>query len=205
MADALPQAVDDLRRERSTQRTPTWAIDTALPDLAALNLKLRPASRPDHPHPRREGGRRQRCRRYSTARPGCHARPSRTSPSGSPAGPGGSRKRERHFGGHRGRAGRPRPSRSRAATGSIPKEQDATALRRDGSAGVHNDVPRGIYDCARMDVRAQVRGDVARRSGWRRRRRDADVESHPCDETLESQRPWEAPFLTLRNTGVSQS
>jgi hypothetical protein len=30
VADDLPQAVDDLRRDWSTQRTPTWAIDTAL-------------------------------------------------------------------------------------------------------------------------------------------------------------------------------
>ena len=36
VADDLPQAVDDLRRDWSTQRTPTWAIDTALPDPATL-------------------------------------------------------------------------------------------------------------------------------------------------------------------------
>ncbi len=36
VADDLPQAVDDLRRDWSTQRTPTWAIDTALPDLTGL-------------------------------------------------------------------------------------------------------------------------------------------------------------------------
>ncbi|MBO0747409.1 MAG: AAA family ATPase, partial [Acidimicrobiaceae bacterium] len=36
VADNLPQAVDDLRRDWSTRRTPTWAIDTALPDLATL-------------------------------------------------------------------------------------------------------------------------------------------------------------------------
>jgi conjugative relaxase-like TrwC/TraI family protein len=37
VADDLPQAVDDLRRDWSTRRTPTWAIDTALPDPATLN------------------------------------------------------------------------------------------------------------------------------------------------------------------------
>src|SRR5262249_34040445 len=39
VADDLPQAVDDLRRDWSTQPTPTWAIDTALPDLSALNKR----------------------------------------------------------------------------------------------------------------------------------------------------------------------
>jgi hypothetical protein len=37
VADDLPQAVDDLRRDWSTPRTPTWAIDSALPDPATLN------------------------------------------------------------------------------------------------------------------------------------------------------------------------
>ncbi len=37
VADDLPQAVDDLRRDWSTRRTPLWAIDTALPDPASLN------------------------------------------------------------------------------------------------------------------------------------------------------------------------
>jgi hypothetical protein len=37
VADDLPQAVDDLRRDWSTQRTPTWAIDTALPERAAVS------------------------------------------------------------------------------------------------------------------------------------------------------------------------
>ena len=37
VADDLPQAVDDLRRDWSTRRTPTWAIDTALPDLGTLD------------------------------------------------------------------------------------------------------------------------------------------------------------------------
>jgi hypothetical protein len=36
VADDLPQAVDDLRRDWSTPRTPTWAIDTALPNPATL-------------------------------------------------------------------------------------------------------------------------------------------------------------------------
>jgi hypothetical protein len=36
VADDLPQAVDDLRRDWSTPRTPTWAIDTALPARATL-------------------------------------------------------------------------------------------------------------------------------------------------------------------------
>jgi hypothetical protein len=37
VADDRPQAADDLRRDWSTQRTPTWAIDTALPDPATLD------------------------------------------------------------------------------------------------------------------------------------------------------------------------
>jgi hypothetical protein len=37
VADDLPQAADDLRRDWSTRRTPTWAIDTALPEVATLN------------------------------------------------------------------------------------------------------------------------------------------------------------------------
>jgi hypothetical protein len=37
VADDLPQAVDDLRRDWSTRRTPTWAIDTTLPDPATLS------------------------------------------------------------------------------------------------------------------------------------------------------------------------
>jgi conjugative relaxase-like TrwC/TraI family protein len=37
VADDLPQAVDDLRRDWSNRRTPTWAIDTALPDPATLD------------------------------------------------------------------------------------------------------------------------------------------------------------------------
>ncbi len=36
VADDLPQAVDDLRRDWFSRRTPTWAIDTALPDPATL-------------------------------------------------------------------------------------------------------------------------------------------------------------------------
>jgi conjugative relaxase-like TrwC/TraI family protein len=36
-ADDLPQAVEDLRRDWSVRRTPTWAIDTALPDPATLD------------------------------------------------------------------------------------------------------------------------------------------------------------------------
>jgi hypothetical protein len=36
VADDLPQAVDDLRRDWSTRRTPAWAIDSALPDRATL-------------------------------------------------------------------------------------------------------------------------------------------------------------------------
>ena len=40
VADDLAQAVDDLRRDWSTQRTPTWAIDTALPNPASLTRDL---------------------------------------------------------------------------------------------------------------------------------------------------------------------
>jgi conjugative relaxase-like TrwC/TraI family protein len=36
VADDLPQGVDDLRRDWSTNRTPAWALDTALPDPSAL-------------------------------------------------------------------------------------------------------------------------------------------------------------------------
>jgi hypothetical protein len=36
VADDLPQAADDLRRDWSTRRTPTWALDSALPDRQAL-------------------------------------------------------------------------------------------------------------------------------------------------------------------------
>jgi hypothetical protein len=36
VADDLPQGVDDLRRDWSTTRTPTWALDTALPQPASL-------------------------------------------------------------------------------------------------------------------------------------------------------------------------
>jgi conjugative relaxase-like TrwC/TraI family protein len=37
VADDLPQAVDDLRRDWSARSTPAWAIDTALPDLGTLS------------------------------------------------------------------------------------------------------------------------------------------------------------------------
>jgi hypothetical protein len=37
VADDLPQAAGDLRQDWSTRRTPTWAIDTALPEVATLN------------------------------------------------------------------------------------------------------------------------------------------------------------------------
>jgi hypothetical protein len=40
VADDVPQAVEDLRRDWSTQRTPIWAIDTALPDLTALDREM---------------------------------------------------------------------------------------------------------------------------------------------------------------------
>jgi hypothetical protein len=47
VADDLPQAVDDLRRDWSLRRTPTWAIDTALPDPATLNRECFQALAPD--------------------------------------------------------------------------------------------------------------------------------------------------------------
>ena len=40
VADDLPQAADDLRRDWSTRRTPGWAIDAALPDPATLTREL---------------------------------------------------------------------------------------------------------------------------------------------------------------------
>jgi conjugative relaxase-like TrwC/TraI family protein len=36
VADDIPQAAEDLRQDWSTPRTPTWALDTALPDRASL-------------------------------------------------------------------------------------------------------------------------------------------------------------------------
>jgi hypothetical protein len=39
VADDLPQGVDDLRRDWSTTRTPTWAIDTALASVSSLTLE----------------------------------------------------------------------------------------------------------------------------------------------------------------------
>jgi hypothetical protein len=47
VADDLPQAVEDLRRDRSTRRTPTWAIDVALPDPATFNRDRFQALPPD--------------------------------------------------------------------------------------------------------------------------------------------------------------
>ena len=47
VADDLPQAVDDLRRDWSTRRTPTWAIDTGLPDRATLTRERFQALPPD--------------------------------------------------------------------------------------------------------------------------------------------------------------
>jgi conjugative relaxase-like TrwC/TraI family protein len=37
VADDLPQAVEDLRRDWTARRSPTWAIDTALPDPGTLD------------------------------------------------------------------------------------------------------------------------------------------------------------------------
>lgn len=47
VADELPQAVDDLRRDCSTPRTPTWALDTALPDPATLTREYLETLPPD--------------------------------------------------------------------------------------------------------------------------------------------------------------
>jgi conjugative relaxase-like TrwC/TraI family protein len=47
VADDLPQAVDDLRRDWSSQRTPTWAIDTGLPDRATLTRERFQSLPPD--------------------------------------------------------------------------------------------------------------------------------------------------------------
>ncbi len=47
VADDLPQADDDLRRDWATPRTPTWAIDTALPDPGALTRERFQALRSD--------------------------------------------------------------------------------------------------------------------------------------------------------------
>ena len=77
------------------------------------------------------------------------------------------------------------------------------AAERCRFAGVHNDVAGGIYECARMGV---TRIFVAPRSGWRRRRRDADVESNSCDESLERQTTFggTVPHAARPNhTGVS--
>jgi hypothetical protein len=40
VADDLVQAAEDLRRDWSTRRTPTWAIDTGLPDYDALTSEV---------------------------------------------------------------------------------------------------------------------------------------------------------------------
>jgi hypothetical protein len=40
VADDLAQAAEDLRRDWSTRRTPTWAIDTGLPDYDALTSEI---------------------------------------------------------------------------------------------------------------------------------------------------------------------
>jgi conjugative relaxase-like TrwC/TraI family protein len=47
VADDLPQAVEDLRRDWSTRRTPMWALDTALPDPATLTRETFQALPPD--------------------------------------------------------------------------------------------------------------------------------------------------------------
>jgi hypothetical protein len=40
VADDVHQAAEDLRRDRSTQRTPTLAIDTGLPEPAQLTQEV---------------------------------------------------------------------------------------------------------------------------------------------------------------------
>jgi hypothetical protein len=47
VADDLPQAVDDLRRDWSTTRTPAWALDTALPQPTTLTRENFQALRSD--------------------------------------------------------------------------------------------------------------------------------------------------------------
>ena len=47
VADDLAQGVDDLRRDWSTARTPTWALDTGLPDPSALTRENFQALRSD--------------------------------------------------------------------------------------------------------------------------------------------------------------
>jgi hypothetical protein len=37
VADDVLQATEDLRRDWTNKRTPAWALDTALPDPAALD------------------------------------------------------------------------------------------------------------------------------------------------------------------------
>jgi conjugative relaxase-like TrwC/TraI family protein len=49
VADDVPQAADDLRRDWNARRTPIWAIDTALPDPDTLN---RPGFQALPPHQR---------------------------------------------------------------------------------------------------------------------------------------------------------
>jgi conjugative relaxase-like TrwC/TraI family protein len=39
VADDVPQALDDLRRDWTARRTPTWALDTAIPDPTALTRR----------------------------------------------------------------------------------------------------------------------------------------------------------------------
>jgi hypothetical protein len=40
VADDVAQAADDLRRDWSRQRTPTWAIDTGLPATAGITREM---------------------------------------------------------------------------------------------------------------------------------------------------------------------
>jgi hypothetical protein len=51
VADDLPQGADDLRRDWSTTRTPTWALDTVLPEPTTLtreNVQALPSDQQAH-------------------------------------------------------------------------------------------------------------------------------------------------------------
>jgi hypothetical protein len=47
VADDIPQALDDLRRDWSTRRTPAWALDTSMRDFATLTAETFEALPPD--------------------------------------------------------------------------------------------------------------------------------------------------------------
>jgi hypothetical protein len=93
VADDLPQAVDDLRRDWSTQRTPTWghrhrATEPRHPQPGAPPIVAFEAASPlRRSPPGREGHRWLSHRWHPRPRLGRHSAPGRTGPHGGPTGP----------------------------------------------------------------------------------------------------------------------